>query len=261
MGQYSWRDCVTGKPILDDVSKTSYVLVPREFGGGHIAESRYDGYGHFGGYDIYELVLEWNKEYIPQYVKLMEVGKWECDPYTNDIDDLMDYYNDKPVDVEPRELGITLACYDEDNARLKYPIKITYDETAVYEDCPISESDPNQGWGDPEPVAMFYGITAILPDGVKFNKSAITKLTKKAFEGEVSEISHLEVKDAVELRIDDGYEPDDEEAIEYYPDNEFNVAVSCMLNDEDNGTYVVEKIYDVFEDAGYAVDDVYWDYD
>ena len=66
MGQFSWLDCVDNKPILDGVTKTSYVLVPQEFGGGHISERCYDGYGHFGGKDIYELVLDWNKKFIPQ---------------------------------------------------------------------------------------------------------------------------------------------------------------------------------------------------
>ena len=52
MGQFSWLDCVTGKPILNDVERTSYVLVPQEFGGGHIEEECYDGYGNFDFYDI-----------------------------------------------------------------------------------------------------------------------------------------------------------------------------------------------------------------
>ena len=64
MGQFSWLDCVTGEQIIDNKRKSVYVLVPKEFGGGHIKEGVYDGYGHFGGHDIYELVADWNKEYI-----------------------------------------------------------------------------------------------------------------------------------------------------------------------------------------------------
>lgn len=45
-----------------------------------------------------------------------------------------------------REIGIDIACYDKDNATLLYPIKITYDKTAVYEACAFSWTDPNQGW-------------------------------------------------------------------------------------------------------------------
>lgn len=258
MGQFSWLDCVTGKPILDGVAKTSYVLVPKEFGGGHIAERCYNGYGNFGGYDIYELVLDWNKEYIPEYVKLMKAGKWEGS--LSDVKDLMAYYKGRPVDSEIRDLGITLACYDEDNERLQYPIKITYDPDAVYEDCGPSDGDPNQGWGGPEPADMFYGISATLPAGVKFNKSAITKLVKKAFGTEVTEFSYLNIRDAKELRIDEGFDdPYDEEAIEYYPDDVFSITVNCTLADSDTDQYVTLKIYDVFEDAGYTIDDVYYE--
>ena len=38
-----------------------------------------------------------------------------------------------------------MACYDEDNFALKYPIKITTEEMD-YGDVPPSEVDPNQGW-------------------------------------------------------------------------------------------------------------------
>lgn len=183
MGQFSWLDCVDGKQIIDNYEKTSYVLVPREFGGGHIATGRYDGYGHFGGYDIYELVAEWNKEYIPQYVKLMKAGKWECDPYTSDIDDLMAYYNDQPLDVELRNLGITLACYDEDNARLKYPIKITYHPDVTYEECKPSPSDPDQGWGTPDELKSSKAWIDLSAEFSRdaWNRVAVISAIKKVF--------------------------------------------------------------------------------
>lgn len=44
-----------------------------------------------------------------------------------------------------RELGIFVACYDEQNASLPYPIKVTTDEAGVYEDELFSMSDPCQG--------------------------------------------------------------------------------------------------------------------
>lgn len=68
MGQFSWLDCDREneghRAILDNVADDVYVLVPKEFGGGHILETEYDGYGNFGGHDIYDLVADWNKEYI-----------------------------------------------------------------------------------------------------------------------------------------------------------------------------------------------------
>ena len=117
MGQFSWLDCRTGEQVLDDVERDVYVLVPREFGGGHIREKCYDGYGHFGGRDAYALVAQWNKPEL-------------CNGN----------------DEEDRHIGIDIACYDEQNARLRYPIKITHDPEAVYENCEPSPSDPDQGW-------------------------------------------------------------------------------------------------------------------
>lgn len=117
MGQFSWLDCKTKEQILDDERRDVYLLVPKEFGGGHIKEEMYDGYGRFGGRDAYALVAQWNK---PELC----IGNDEVD----------------------RSIGIDIACYDKDNKALKYPIKITYDPDAVYEDCEFSPSDPNQGW-------------------------------------------------------------------------------------------------------------------
>lgn len=45
-----------------------------------------------------------------------------------------------------RNIGIDIACYDEQNFTIPYPIKITHDANAVYEECTPSKSDPNQGW-------------------------------------------------------------------------------------------------------------------
>ena len=117
MGQFSWLDCKTGEQVLDNVERDVYLLVPKDFGGGHIVEHLYDGYGRFGRRDVYGLVAQWNK---PE----MCTGN----------------------DEEDRLVGIDIACYDEQNAALRYPIKITHDPDAVYEECNPSPNDPNQGW-------------------------------------------------------------------------------------------------------------------
>ena len=117
MGQFSWLDCETKEQVLDNVRRNVYVLVPKEFGGGHIEELCYDGYGHFGGRDVFALVANWN---CPERC----VGD----------------------DSRDRHAGIDIACYDRDNAKLAFPIKITHDPNAVYEECEYSLSDPNQGW-------------------------------------------------------------------------------------------------------------------
>lgn len=175
MGQFSWLDCRYNDRehnILDDVCRTSYVLVPKEFErqyGKRIEEKCYDGYGRFGGYDIYELVAIWNKDHIGiENIKVPKRSNFE--PNSEYYRNAIKYYQKKcermedfifglpfeemdkkyGTDYNPREwlrlIGIDIACYNEDNERLEYPIKITYDKTAVYEDCKPSKSDPNQGW-------------------------------------------------------------------------------------------------------------------
>lgn len=121
MGMFSWLDCKSGKQVLVNEFEDVYLLIPHEFGGGHVLETCYDGYGRFAYHDVYELVALWNAP-----------------------DKCNGNYN------HDRNLGIMLACYDEDNMKLKYPIKITHDATAVYEDCNYSPSDPDQGFKEDE---------------------------------------------------------------------------------------------------------------
>ena len=157
MGQFSWLDCVSGKQIVDDKVKDVYVLIPKEFGGGHIVEHCYDGYGHFGGHDIFDLVADWNRKDLSENSNFVL-------PYSNEQiknKDWYEFYADLNLTREEvvektkeksnrffewRYIGIALSCYDEDNEALSYPIKITYDETAKYEWNAPSDSDPNQGW-------------------------------------------------------------------------------------------------------------------
>ena len=179
MGQFSWLDCVSGKQIVDNKVKDVYVLIPKEFGGGHIVEHCYDGYGNFGGHDIFDLVATWNRKALadkPNFIfphavdrakYISENYKWNSE-YSERIDIQLRnkswyeaYSNLELTDEEVvkankekfgnwrsewRIIGIDLACYDEDNEALPFPIKITYDKHACYELCLPSKSDPNQGW-------------------------------------------------------------------------------------------------------------------
>lgn len=157
MGQFSWLDCVDNETqILDNVERDVYFLVPEEFGGGHILETCYDGYGRFGGYDAYDLVADWNRRYLaenPDFELPVHQKKVSEFPWYKFYSDL-NLTSDKVVEMamenkcffEYRWIGIELACYDDDNASLPYPIKITHDETAIYEEEGPSLSDPNQGW-------------------------------------------------------------------------------------------------------------------
>lgn len=180
MGQFSWLDCITGEQVVDDKERDVYLLVPKEFGGGHILETCYDGYGHFGGYDVCDLIATWNRKILsdkPNYIfpyaferakRIMNNYKWDNE-YQEQIDlqlrhkDWYEFYKDLNLTEEEvckvmtekydmkygfkwRYIGISLSCYDEDNAALPFPIKITHNPNAVYESCNPSNSDPNQGW-------------------------------------------------------------------------------------------------------------------
>ena len=120
MGFFSWKTSDTDKSISNKYSIEGalpvYVLIPKEFGGGYIEENNYEGYGIFGGKDIYALVARWNKPEL-------------C----NGDDD------------HDRSIGINIACYDEDNAKLKYPIKIT-ENVMLYEHARASNECPYQGF-------------------------------------------------------------------------------------------------------------------
>lgn len=165
MGQFSWLDCRTGEQVVDDKVRDVYLLVPKEFGGGHILETCYDGYGDFGTHDVYDLVALWNRDYIDAsfleaparedyvdeewYNMAVERYKKECARLTDfQMHKCEDYMVSHYGSDYLRMVGIDIACYDKDNVRLKYPIKITHDSTAVYEQCEPSLSDPNQGWED-----------------------------------------------------------------------------------------------------------------
>lgn len=172
MGQFSWLDCKTGEQVVDNKRRKVYLLIPKEFGGGHIEENCYDGYGHFGGKDVYDLVADWNREYISEhpfhiFPSRIRDAQWNLDcvkngrhgGWRNELQAMdkkwFEPYSDlsktreqvlKVCRGEWRYIGIDIACYDEDNEALPYPIKITHDANAVYEDCEPSGRDPNQGW-------------------------------------------------------------------------------------------------------------------
>lgn len=149
MGFFSWIYSDINKQLMAMEMADTYLLVPEEFQdeyGKYIKEGFYQGYGRFGGYDIYDLIPEWNKEMIPEIIDRIQQGKWECTTdKVSTIKNLRNYYEGKPITCELRWLGIVLACYDEDNESLKYPIKIT-SKPMEYKDVTASKTDPNQGW-------------------------------------------------------------------------------------------------------------------
>ena len=79
MGQFSWICSDTNRQLLNDTHADTYLLVPKPFQekyGKTIYEGYYDGYGRFGGYDVYNLIPEWNKEMIPEIIRRIKNGTW-----------------------------------------------------------------------------------------------------------------------------------------------------------------------------------------
>ena len=166
MGVYSWKYCDSTNRMICGKLKKSFLLIPKEFGGGHIAEHCYKGYGLIGNVDIYESVAEWNRKYLAiDMITVPDRNSWnntqegaywyslaikryekECRMMQDFIEGKSDAYMQKTYDTDwKREIGILIACYDEDNFRLKYPIKIAEKAESVYESCNPSLQDPMQG--------------------------------------------------------------------------------------------------------------------
>lgn len=107
-----------------------------------IVERCYDGYGMFDGQDIYDLVVDWNKEYLTEIFDRMlseDPHCWGADlkpiaeAYQNDdpdLDKIVESIAAKRCDKFLREewkrnVGIAISCEDKNNAALPYPVKIT----------------------------------------------------------------------------------------------------------------------------------------
>lgn len=151
MGCFSWMFCDTNNEKSLRDGRVGYVLLPN---GGYIKESCYDCYGDFAGYDIYNLVADWNRKFLSENPDF-EIKS----PFKNGIPkkvkefDWYKVYSDlslsreevrKQIDYEYRCIGIDIACYDIQNAALPFPIKIA-SKPCNYNEMPPSISDPHQG--------------------------------------------------------------------------------------------------------------------
>jgi hypothetical protein len=148
MGFFTWTDA-RREPrkrkngdysIADKIGYGGYakVVCPDDT---EIIEQYYDGYGEFDGHDIYDLVVDWNKNYLEDIFNQMSEDHWgyrfkeiaiafqNDDTYAlnKEIARLIDSYGEPQWirDEWKRHIGITIACGDKDNMNLPYPIKIT----------------------------------------------------------------------------------------------------------------------------------------
>lgn len=165
MGCFSWMFADTNNEEALNIGMGAYIPRPD---GETIFESNYEGYGIFGGYDIFDLVADWNKNCISeenvrkplreQWGSTEQDEKWfqsALERYKKDCRRIKDFVSGKSEkymkemygEDYKRCIGIDIACYDEDNAALTFPIKVCKWNPATYSLTPASNSDPNQGFG------------------------------------------------------------------------------------------------------------------
>ena len=139
------------------IGGSAYVITPD---GNNIYESYYWGYGEFGGNDIYELVVDWNREFIGKIFediwKPSRFVSFSTTEYAEAImmsDDcafsfLKQYFNpdNSYLNHWKREVGQLMTCCDSSNAKLPFPIKITYSDDYSYSDLPASKIDIDKGF-------------------------------------------------------------------------------------------------------------------
>lgn len=161
MGYFTFTLANDPNRVLD-YGETGYVICPDD---SYIEEPFYDGYGIFGNSDIYELVVDWNKDYLEDIIKYIRRQKngnfWgqELVPvmlaYQKDDAELL-YRTLKTLKKDSkleyimgdnewkRSIGIAIAC--EFNEVLPFPIKIVdeeaFEEGWMYDE--LSASDVTQ---------------------------------------------------------------------------------------------------------------------
>lgn len=149
MGIFTWTDAQYKKPRMNKWGDypRKYVVEYGEYArlvcpDNTILETDcHNYYGTINGYDIYDLVAEWNREDIPRlYKAIKEKGKSSL--YKN-FDEIVKMFH-KGIDDNiisnkikemgfadflihdwKRTIGIDIACWDDMTDMLKYPIKLT----------------------------------------------------------------------------------------------------------------------------------------
>lgn len=134
--KYAWRYADTKELITE--KNECFFLIPKEFQeqyGFGIYSAAYTKAGCFGRIrSLYDLIIEWNKEAIPDILKML-CKKENCFISKERWGELLLYYCGIDTKSSLSELGKCLAHY---NTMLPHPIKITT-KPAAYEKMPASE--------------------------------------------------------------------------------------------------------------------------
>lgn len=159
MGCFSWKFADRNNKWRLKIGRAAYVLCPD---GTILYECDYNGYGDFAGKDIYDLVADWNREFLsqnPDFVirsasRNVSSYKWyscyaDLTLSPREIEKRLRTEGVWHDCTEYRDIGIIIACDDENNAALPFPIKICSSKpegtVQYYQKLPASEGDPYQG--------------------------------------------------------------------------------------------------------------------
>ena len=140
MGYFTWYYADEPQKKMPYGKTGAYLLVPESFGH-NIPMGYYDGYGLCSdGSDIYELVVDWNREDLAKIAeKQIKAGSLREDSLFANLMRLATESDEKAFEYLEqhiaagmewlltdwkRNIGITIACEDADNKKLRFPIKI-----------------------------------------------------------------------------------------------------------------------------------------
>ena len=163
MGQFSWKYADTKNRIALKILGSAYVPCPD---GSVIYENCYQGYGTFGGYDIYELAADWNRSSLSadmlrkpereDYPPSADGEKYyagNLKRYEEKVRRLQAFINGESNtymtaaygDDWKRQIGIDIVHENKSKDPLKFPIKICRNRPASYDKIRPSTVDPKQG--------------------------------------------------------------------------------------------------------------------
>ena len=171
MGTFSWRFCDRPNKSLR-IGGEGYLLLPD---GTYLREPSYEGYGVFAGTDAYYLVAAMNREYMakhPEYpvwqahlvnaadgkggfkrkrAQRIIISEYPWYSLYADLTILSEKFDELAKEMKYRgfpmcfrHIGVEIACYNEQNRRLPFPIKVA-SKPGFYQDWPASKDDPYQG--------------------------------------------------------------------------------------------------------------------
>lgn len=158
MGCFSWMFADTNNKKRLRIGHKGYILTPDNI---FIPEQHYEGYGDFSDVDVYDCVVDWNRPFLTDIINkplrtnpskqmktLAEFAEISDDEALRFVESEIKVGGFSPYFKTDwkRCLGIDIACYDEDNRELPFPIKIVSSKNCKYEDLPSSNLDPDQGF-------------------------------------------------------------------------------------------------------------------